>query len=89
MTHQMSAEPSDLTTGDGLTGLELEERRALRRVAGISTELEDVTEVEYRQLRLERVVLVGVWTEGSVEDAESPTPRPSSGPGKPMRSATS
>jgi GTP-binding protein HflX len=70
MTHQMSAEPSDLTTGDGLTGLELEERRALRRVAGISTELEDVTEVEYRQLRLERVVLVGVWTEGSVEDAE-------------------
>ena len=39
---------------------------ALRRVAGLSTELEDVTEVEYRQLRLERVVLVGVWTEGTV-----------------------
>ncbi|MFE3703423.1 GTPase HflX, partial [Nocardia tengchongensis] len=43
---------------------QLEERAALRRVAGLSTELEDVTEVEYRQLRLERVVLVGVWTEG-------------------------
>ncbi|MDQ6688259.1 MAG: GTPase HflX, partial [Actinomycetota bacterium] len=26
---------------------------------------------EYRQLRLERVVLVGVWTEGSVQDAEN------------------
>ena len=29
-----------------------EDRQALRRVAGLSTELEDVTEVEYRQLRL-------------------------------------
>jgi len=45
--------------------LELEERSALRRVTGLSTELADVTEVEYRRLRLERVVLVGVWTEGS------------------------
>jgi GTP-binding protein HflX len=50
--------------------LELEERHALRRVAGLSTELEDVTEVEYRQVRLERVVLAGVWTEGTVRDAE-------------------
>ncbi|MFI2752679.1 GTPase HflX [Cellulomonas sp. P22] len=41
--------------------LDLEERTSLRRVAGLSTELEDVTEVEYRQLRLERVVLVGIW----------------------------
>ncbi|MFI5658875.1 GTPase HflX [Streptomyces sp. NPDC051684] len=47
------------------------ERAALRRVAGLSTELEDVTEVEYRQLRLERVVLVGVWTSGTVHDAEN------------------
>ncbi|WAZ24549.1 GTPase HflX [Streptomyces cinnabarinus] len=47
------------------------ERAALRRVAGLSTELEDVTEVEYRQLRLERVVLVGVWTTGTVQDAEN------------------
>jgi GTPase len=49
--------------------LALEERSALRRVAGLSTELADITEVEYRQLRLERVVLVGVWTEGSAADA--------------------
>ena len=50
---------------------DLEERNALRRVAGLSTELADVTEVEYRQLRLERVVLVGVWTEGSAADADN------------------
>ncbi|MFI7600617.1 GTPase HflX [Actinoplanes sp. NPDC049681] len=57
----------DVTTGE----LELEERHSLRRVAGLSTELTDITEVEYRQLRLERVVLVGVWTEGTVSDAEN------------------
>ncbi len=55
-----------LSTDIPSTGeLELEERGSLRRVAGLSTELTDVTEVEYRQLLLERVVLVGVWTEGS------------------------
>ncbi|WP_207225771.1 GTPase HflX [Blastococcus saxobsidens] len=48
----------------------LEARGALRRVAGLSTELADVTEVEYRQLRLERVVLVGVWTEGTQAAAD-------------------
>ena len=50
---------------------DLADRRALRRVAGLSTELEDVTEVEYRQLRLERVVLAGLWTEGTAADAEN------------------
>jgi len=51
--------------------LELEERGSLRRVAGLSTELADISEVEYRRLRLERVVLVGVWTEGSAEQARA------------------
>lgn len=51
--------------------LDRSERAALRRVAGLSTELEDVTEVEYRQLRLERVVLVGVWTSGTAEEADN------------------
>src|SRR5213080_4445975 len=51
--------------------LELEDRAALRRVAGLSTELTDVTEVEYRQLRLERVVLVGVWTDGTQAEADA------------------
>jgi GTP-binding protein HflX len=52
---------------------DLEERQALRRVGGLSTELADVTEVEYRQLRLERVVLAGVWSSeaGTAEDAEN------------------
>jgi GTP-binding protein HflX len=60
-------ELDDTTTGE----LDLEDRHALRRVAGLSTELADVTEVEYRQLRLERVVLVGVWTEGTAADADN------------------
>ncbi|MFD3593888.1 GTPase HflX [Nocardia sp. NPDC058640] len=50
--------------------MQLDERSSLRRVAGLSTELTDITEVEYRQLRLERVVLVGVWTTGSTAQAE-------------------
>lgn len=50
---------------------DLEDRYSLRRVGGLSTELEDVTEVEYRQLRLERVVLVGVWQDGSSVDAQN------------------
>ena len=60
-------EDVDQTVGE----MDLAERHALRRVATLRTDLEDITEVEYRQLRLERVVLVGVWTEGSVEDAEN------------------
>jgi GTP-binding protein HflX len=60
-------EDAELTTGEH----DLAERHLLRRVAGLSTELEDITEVEYRQLRLEKVVLVGVWTDGTVQDAEN------------------
>jgi GTPase len=56
---------------DDQGAFDLEERHALRRVAGLSTELEDITEVEYRALRLERVVLVGVWVEGSLAEAEN------------------
>ena len=55
-----------MSTGD----FDLEDRQALRRVSGLSTEIEDVREVEYRQVRLERVVLAGVWTEGSLAQAE-------------------
>ena len=51
--------------------LELEERESLRRVAGLSTELEDISEVEYRKLRIERVILIGVWGQGSLEQAEN------------------
>ena len=55
---------------DDDTNFDVQERAALRRVAGLSTELEDVTEVEYRDVRLENVVLAGVYTEGTAEAAE-------------------
>jgi len=64
-----SAWPDQGTPSTG--ELDLDDRAALRRVAGLSTELADVTEVEYRKLRLERVVLVGVWTDGSAADADA------------------
>ena len=56
---------------DHIGELDLADRHALRRVAGLSTELTDITEVEYRALRLERVVLIGVWTEGTLAGAEN------------------
>ena len=70
---QALAEPGDGVLGDSFDGdqLDREERSALRRVQGLSTELEDITEVEYRQLRLERVVLAAVWTEGTIAEAEN------------------
>jgi len=55
------------TKGD----LDREERQGLRRVVGLSTELEDVTEVEYRELRLEKVVLIGVYDRSSAREAEN------------------
>ena len=69
MTRSVSAmtDYRDPTAGE----LALEDRAALRRVAGLSTELEDISEVEYRQLRLERVVLVGIWTQGSAAEADA------------------
>ena len=66
----LSAQQAEHSDYDG-DQQDLADRRALRRVAGLSTELEDVTEVEYRQLRLERVVLAGLWTEGTAADAEN------------------
>ncbi len=75
MTEPVLSTVDESTPADELSATrgdyELEERSSLRRVAGLSTELTDVTEVEYRQLRLERVVLVGVWTEGSSEQARA------------------
>ncbi len=59
-------DPRGISTGE----LELEDRANLRRVAGFSTELEDISEAEYRQMQLEKVVLAGVWTTGTLEQAE-------------------
>jgi GTP-binding protein HflX len=62
---------ADFDAGEEENQPELAERHALRRVPGFSTELQDISDAEYRQLQLERVVLVGVWTEGTVEMAEN------------------
>lgn len=57
--------------GEATAGqLDLQDRHALRRVSGLSTELEDISEVEVRQVRLEQVVLAGVWTSGSGAEAD-------------------
>ena len=50
---------------------DLQDRQALRRVSGLSTELQDVSDAEYRQLRLEKVILVGVWIDGTSIDVEN------------------
>lgn len=62
---EFSPDSSDSTQRD------LNDRAALRRVVGLSTELTDISEAEYRKLRLERVILVGVWTSGSSKDADN------------------
>lgn len=66
MTEYPEFDPAD---PDG-EQFELEQRASLRRVAGMSTQLADISEVEYRELQLERVVLVGVWTTGSQAEAD-------------------
>lgn len=76
--HGSAAKPASPAPGTGTVHtvhdgeqLDLEERSALRRVPGLSTELDDVTEVEYRQLRLERVVLVGMYYGGEAAQKEA------------------
>lgn len=68
----MIHDPNLMVTGpyDG-DQTDLAERQSLRRVDGLRTELSDITEVEYRQLRLERVVLVSVWTSGTEQDVHN------------------
>lgn len=67
------ASVSAVTYGSDADGdqFDLADRQALRRVDNLRTDLEDITEVEYRKLRLERVVLAGLFTSGNVEDAEN------------------
>ena len=55
--------------------LDLAERNSFRRVIR-DTEIrsedhEDIYEVEYRKLRLEQVILVGMWTEGTTAEVEA------------------
>lgn len=71
MTRELNHDSHAL--GEGYDGdqLDLSERISLRRVPGMSTQLADISEVEYRELQLERVVLVGVWTSGSERDSDN------------------
>lgn len=66
-----SSEADAPTVGD----FDLAERNAFRRVHRDTTirseEQDDGYEVEYRKLRLERVILVGVWTEGTTAEVEA------------------
>lgn len=51
--------------------LEREERRALRKVSFLANDQEEIRDVEYRQVRLEKVVLVGLWSTGTAEEAQN------------------
>ncbi len=68
--------PQPTANGEPTVGsLDLEERNAFRRVT-VETELrsEDQAEgfeVEYRKLRLEQVILVGAWIEGTTAEMEA------------------
>ena len=67
-----------LDEGDGVTAAqqhdiewqERQQRNELKHVEGLG-ELQDVTEVEYRKVRLERVVLVGVWSSAVTTQAKA------------------
>src|SRR5829696_6507581 len=70
LVEQLGPPAADKSGYDG-DQQDLADRLSLRRVVGLSTELADIAEVEYRQLLLERVVLVSVWTNGSQATAEN------------------
>jgi GTP-binding protein HflX len=68
VTADYDADQDDL---EAISQFEVADRAALRRVQGFSTQLQDISDAEYRELQLERVILVGVWTEGTAEMAEN------------------
>jgi GTP-binding protein HflX len=67
----MTSDEPEYDESPSVGEMDLADRITLRRVDGLRTELQDVTEVEYRQLRIENVVLVGVYSQGNQEDAEN------------------
>jgi GTPase len=70
LVERLELQPTDESSFDG-DQQDLADRLSLRRVAGMSTELADVSEVEYRQLLLERVVLVSVSTHNNEAAADN------------------
>jgi GTP-binding protein HflX len=71
----MNHDPEEIHEQTTVGELDLEQRSSLRRLSRgtniHSTEQDDGYDVEYRKLRLEKVVLVGVWTEGTLEQIEA------------------
>jgi GTP-binding protein HflX len=71
----MNHDPEEIREQTTVGELDLEQRSSLRRLSRgtniHSTEQDDGYDVEYRKLRLEKVVLVGVWTEGTLEQIEA------------------
>ena len=79
---------SERTEMAAATGGPTWNRHALRHVAGLyAAELADIAEVEYRALRLERVVLIGVWSDGTLSQMRKT--RCASSPGSPRPRAPS
>lgn len=79
--HDVLGEQSEVLLDDHARGVgfdasgdeqweEREGRNTLKHVEGLG-ELQDVTEVEYRKVRLERVVLVGVWSRFETSEAKA------------------
>ena len=66
----LGAESSEVSQFDG-DQQDLADRAALQRVPGLSTQLQDISEVEYRELQLEKVVLIGIWGQNSQIDGEN------------------
>ncbi len=64
-----STEGQDHSTDAG--ALEREARAGTRRVQGLANDREEISEVEYRQVRLERVVLVGLRTTQTEEEVDT------------------
>ena len=82
--HELDQDTEDLTTDSSAPSgghqptvgeMDLEARSSLRRLtrgtSQYTDEQSDGYDVEYRKLRLEKVVLVGVWTEGTVAQIEA------------------
>lgn len=65
------ASTSGQDTSQDAGDLEREARAGTRRVDTGASDREDISEVEYRQVRLEKVVLVGLRTTQSEEEAEN------------------
>ncbi len=71
MTNHTNETPRTRNVIGTADAIDATEDTGLRHVSGLSTDLRDVVEVEQREVRLERVVLAGVWTSGTVAEAES------------------